>query len=276
MQSNILEKYPTLKTRLEGGESICIAICSPMYGGMGHVDYFTSLMKTIDLLKSVGISHHFLYTKYESLVQRGRNTLASIALAKQDVTHIFYIDADIKWNENDVLKLLDNSKQVVAGIYPKKSYDFTKINTTDNLYKILDLKNQKHNSEISSDDIIKHNLVSYNLNYTNNFKVENGLLEVRHVATGFLMIERSVFTTFIEKHPEWKYVDDIHEIPLKEEMYAFFDCIIKDNHYLSEDWTFCERWRECGGKIYANLTINLVHTGTIGYEGRIASTLKLN
>ena len=31
--------------------------------------------------------------------------------------------------------------------------------------------------------------------------------------------------------------------------------------YLTEDWSFCRRWRELGGTIWADTSIKLVHVG---------------
>ena len=35
--------------------------------------------------------------------------------------------------------------------------------------------------------------------------------------------------------------------------------------YLSEDWAFCSRWRNIGGKIYADTSIALRHIGKVPY-----------
>lgn len=269
-----LDRFPKLKNRLENGEKICVAICTPMYGGVGMLDYFLSYIATIKLLESVGISHKFYYTKQESLVQRARNSLVGFALEQSDVTHIFFIDADIHWNEIDVLSLLDGNVDVSGGIYPKKSYNFKKLlNSTEDILKSKN--NNKFNVNVSDESFLKHHLVDYNLNGCGNSHIENGLYEVRHIATGFMMIKRQVFEQMIQAHPEWEYKDDIYNPPIDTKFYAFFDCIIKDSHYLSEDWTFCDRWRDMGGKVYANITIALNHIGSVAYEGRILSTLTI-
>ena len=41
---SILDRYPTLKHQLEIGTNIYVAFCTPMYGGVGLVDYFGSLI----------------------------------------------------------------------------------------------------------------------------------------------------------------------------------------------------------------------------------------
>lgn len=268
-----LEKLPNLKKRLADGEKICVSICTPMYGGVGMVDYFVSLMKTKELLQSLGIGYKYHVTKQESLVQRARNTLVGYVLNDSESTHVFFIDADISWNEYDVLLLLENNLDVVGGIYPKKAFNFKKMLHPEEILKFKSAN--KYNEDIPDETFLKHHLVNYNLNGTGQTKIENGLIEVRHIATGFMMIKRSVFEKMIEAHPEWEYVDDLHVPLLDMKFYSFFDCGIRDKHYMSEDWLFCDRWTDMGGKIYANIIIPLNHTGTICYEGRILSTLQI-
>ena len=38
-------------------------------------------------------------------------------------------------------------------------------------------------------------------------------------------------------------------------------------HYLSEDYTFCRRWRDIGGTIWLDTQGSLIHTGTHGFTG---------
>jgi hypothetical protein len=45
-------------------------------------------------------------------------------------------------------------------------------------------------------------------------------------------------------------------------MYTYFDTAVRQNRYYSEDWTFCENWRDLDGKIWADQRIGLRHTGT--------------
>ena len=120
--TEILKNFPCLKFKIENGEKISVAICTPLYGGIGMVDFFLCLMDTINLLKSLNIGCKFINLKYESLVQRGRNTLTALALNDPEVTHVFFIDGDIKWNPVDVLRLLNDDKHLVGGLYPKKKY----------------------------------------------------------------------------------------------------------------------------------------------------------
>ena len=51
--------------------------------------------------------------------------------------------------------------------------------------------------------------------------------------------------------------------------FALFDCIIEPESgtYLSEDYTFCRRWRDIGGKLWLDTEGALVHVGTYDFVG---------
>ena len=41
---------------------------------------------------------------------------------------------------------------------------------------------------------------------------------------------------------------------------------MRENRYYSEDWTFCENWRDIGGKIWVDKRVLLRHTGTYVFD----------
>jgi hypothetical protein len=107
-------------------------------------------------------------------------------------------------------------------------------------------------------------------------KIEkNNLTRVRHLATGFMMIQRKVIEKMSEAFPSTKYIDDVNFLSEEENRYAFslFDCSVEEGHFYSEDWLFCERWGKMGGDIWIDISIQLSHQGTENYEGFFLSTL---
>lgn len=56
-----------------------------------------------------------------------------------------------------------------------------------------------------------------------------------------------------------------------DEYCAIFDCMIDPDtrRYLSEDYAFCRRWQQMGGKIYADVTAILGHVGNLRFSGHI-------
>jgi hypothetical protein len=208
-----------------------IHFCTPCYGGQlseatfkGYLDWTVFAMQnkipfTVDTLTN------------ESNINRGRNSLAAKFLAGKG-THLMFIDSDIKWFPQQILQLLASNKDLVGGIYPKKSYP-----------------------------------IEYVVNKIHNGEIENNLIEVGMVGTGFLLIRRTVFEQMIEMGAK-KYTDSIG---LGNEYdnytYDFFNCTIdSQDRYLTEDWSFCRRWRQLGGKVWAETSIKLGHVGYHRFE----------
>ena len=45
-------------------------------------------------------------------------------------------------------------------------------------------------------------------------------------------------------------------------MKTYFDTAVREGRYYSEDWTFCENWRDIGGQVWVDKRVLLRHTGT--------------
>jgi acyl-CoA synthetase (AMP-forming)/AMP-acid ligase II len=278
LQSSPPQSFEDRVSEYLSKNKVCLYILTPHYGGMCHVTYMRSLMKTQDRLRELGVELHIEFCNNDSLVSRARNNLVARAMSNTNMTHILFIDNDITWDPESILKLLLADKPVVGGIYPLKHYNWEKlVNTnpeTPNVNIVqnwIDRKNQSMFKDAIPDvDLIHHRLLSYNLNLaTNTMRIENNLTKVRHIATGFMMIKRKVIEKLQQAFPSTKYVDDVGFLQPEENKhaYALFDCGVEEGHYFSEDWLFCHRWTKMGGEIHVEVTINLNHTGPVDYRG---------
>jgi hypothetical protein len=185
-----------------------------------------------------------------------------------------FIDNDINWNPVDILKLLIAEKPIIGGIYPKKKYHFELLN--ESFVKALMERKRKSNLDkiVSDKEYIEYNLLEYNVNYlSSDTKIDRNLAKVKHIATGFMMIQRKTIEMMMEVYPSTKYTDDVgflfkqNEFQVDENQYAYslFDCGTENGHYLSEDWMFCHRWSAIGGDIWMDVSIQLGHQGHDGY-----------
>ncbi|NBR15717.1 MAG: hypothetical protein EBU01_14235, partial [Crocinitomicaceae bacterium] len=97
----------------------------------------------------------------------------------------------------------------------------------------------------------------------------NGLLEVKHLPTGFMMFKRETIEKMMEAYPQSKYHDDVGFLTENEHAFAYnlFDTCIIGTHLYSEDWAFCHKWKEMGGNCYAHIGVNLTHTGQEHFKG---------
>jgi len=95
----------------------------------------------------------------------------------------------------------------------------------------------------------------------------DGLQEVSKTGTGFLLIKRHVFEK-LDAHPATKpFMNDIGlPVELNPFMKTYFDTAVRENRYYSEDWTFCENWRDIGGKVWVDKRVLLRHTGTYVFD----------
>lgn len=252
-------------------------ILTPCYGGLCHVNYVTKIIETKELLKELGIQVSLQFIKNESLITRARNNMIAKSLYDNEMTHVLFIDNDITWQPVDILKLLISEKELIGGTYPIKKYNWDRLNK-ENIEQFIKNKKISYNTDLTDREIIYHNLLNYNFNHLqNNVSIENNYMEVYTLATGFMMIKRSCLEKMIQCYSQYKYIDDCGYLEGDENKYAYalFDCGIINNHYFSEDWLFCHRWKEIGGKIFIDISINLWHTGQEDYCGRLLSTLDI-
>ena len=232
-----------LHTKRQREQTPKIFIGTPCFGAQVSCNFTSSLIKTIDLLRKNGIESeiHFLPNQ---IVTRARNILAYEFLSS-NFTHLLFIDADIEWNPNDVLKLINHKKELIVGLYANKSY------------MIVDSHNQFKKIQYSSTFFNENNMMG-----------PDKLMEIKHGATGFMLIGRNVFEKVIDLAPEFKYNQHV--------MNDFFPCKVVDGHYLTEDYAFCQMWREKGGKIWADLSICLNHEGWHSYKGNPLQTFSVS
>ena len=84
---------------------------------------------------------------------------------------------------------------------------------------------------------------------------ETNLLEVERVGTGFMMIKRELIKKLAKKYKKLIYKEN------GKKGYGMFETMIKNKELISEDYSFCERVREIGEKVYVDTDIQLTHTG---------------
>tara|TARA_R110000868_G_scaffold300740_1_gene561202 strand:- start:137 stop:850 length:714 start_codon:yes stop_codon:yes gene_type:complete len=208
-----------------------------------HTDYMMSILSLVSYFHKSNTDAVFYPIFFESLISRGRNAAVAEFL-RSDATHILFIDSDITFEPEDVQKLIDSNKEVICSPYPKK-------------YIKLENANQE-NKEIV-DFAVGGKFI----------KVDKNIYEIDSVATGFLLIKRQVFEKILMFNKNLTYINDIDGYGLGNKTWDFFKVGInpKTGTYDSEDWGFCNLWRNIGEKIYARSDIKLTHWGWYGFKG---------
>ena len=231
--------------KLRGHE---IFFATPCYGGMLTDQYFLSMFKLSQAFMQYGISFRITTLRNESLVTRARNILAAMFM-ESTASHLFFIDADIEFDVDSILRALAYDKDILAAAYPKKALP---IQYAVN-FKFLDPN-------------------------TKQVRLENGAVEVLDASTGFFCIKRRVFDKMREAYPELHYRNDSNiDEKFHKYCYSFFDTLHDpdDNRYLSEDYTFCRRWQKLGGEIWLDPNTKLNHIGTHTFEGDVGKIMTM-
>lgn len=206
-----------------------VHIAMPCYGGMLTESTFMSFIKWANTARQLGIDWTLETMVNESLISRARNTLTAKFLLQEGATHLFFVDADIGWEPWHLLVLLNRDVDVIGGLYPMKTMP------------VKWVVNGFEGAEEGTD----------------------GLQEVSKAGTGFLLMKRHVFEK-MATHPAVKpYKNDIGLDPKYDShLKTYFDTAVRQGRYYSEDWTFCENWRDMGGRIWVDKRVLLRHSGS--------------
>ena len=250
-------------------------IATPCYGGALTEPYFRSVIKLMTFMNGHKIPLAFGTIANESLVTRARNVLLAYFL-NSDYTHLMFIDADIEFKVEDLLKLYIHKKDVVVGAYPKKGVNWGHIKEGIIMDPSKPLSPQQIGA-LGSDYAINF---KFSNRENKTVAVENGLIKLHDAGTGFMMIKREAILKMIEKYPELKYNNDVQMggVDLKDNFYALFDTMIDpiDRRYLSEDYTFCRRWQDMEGDIWLDPSISLNHYGSFCFQGNPEMIIQFN
>lgn len=238
-------------------------IATPCYGGMVTESYLRGMLSLVSTATTIGMNINMSTVVNESLVTRARNELVKY-LTMTDCTHLFFIDADIMFTESDIFRLLLHDADVVVGTYPLKRVAWENIDTSQT-------RDVKSIQRMATDYVVNIKYANEEQARTGQVPVVEGLIELHDAGTGFMCIKRHVIEKMMEAYPETHYLKEPKHLIHKGDdghRWALFDTMIdEDNRYLSEDYTFCRRWQQMGGKIWLDPEIELSHIGTFVYPG---------
>lgn len=97
-----------------------VLIGTPSYDGRIDVWYANSLLATAKMSFEKDIFVHAIYTSYDSLIQRARNSLFRLAL-NGGYDDLFFIDSDVEWEPEWFFRLLERPEPIVGAALVKKS-----------------------------------------------------------------------------------------------------------------------------------------------------------
>lgn len=205
-----------------------------------------SIVQATLLLWMKGIETDIHYLSDCPDIAVARNTLTAMFREEEDATDHFWIDYDMGFPPEAVLEVLHRPEDVVAGAY--------RVKVDEEQYSVV----PKLKDGVPIGKVIGNN---------------QALIEADFVATGFLRIKRHVYDRMAEAYPELRYDENVIKTvnhPIKE-AYDFFATTIDRTRkrFTTEDYSFCQRWRDIGGQLWIYPDIEFDHIGKKAYRGNL-------
>lgn len=231
-------------------------VATPCYGGLVSQLYMQSVLGLVQLAGPAGFDATLALLGHDSLVTRSRNTLVARFLATPGATHLLFIDADIGFEAEQVVHMLRFDEDFVAGVYPLKVVDWSPA--------AVARAGTRESFETAP------------LHYVGTLCAGHALERRGRFATGiycgggFMLLKRRVISRMIEAYPETRYkAAHAYSNTPSGDAYALFDCMIDTDTkaYVSEDFGFCQRWRDIGGTIWLDTEGKLTHSGVCSFQG---------
>ena len=239
-------------------------LSTPCYGGLVLQEFANSVGELYKMCAKLDIKIVLDTMENESLIPRARCVAVGRFLSNEmakDFTHFMFIDADVEFKPESVLRLLLSGHDVSVACYPKKVVNF------EGAKKEI-VENGNRPPEMASADLV--------VNVGSSSRgIVNGFVEILDGPTGFMMIKREVLEKMRDHYPELMCVND-HANRDFDSFPALFDCMIDpvSKRYLSEDYAFCRRWQNMGGKIYGDTQTTLGHVGNLSFGGNMGTRLR--
>jgi hypothetical protein len=218
---------------------------TPSYDSRISFEYGVSLLNTVQAFSQRGIEWQPFLLGGCSIIEVARNDIVAQFLAS-DCTHLFMVDSDIGWRDDDLIRVLEADEPVVFASAPKRlSDDFAVV-----------YRDGEDATNVEVD--------------------ERGMFEIAAAGGAFSVIRRDALEKMCEAYPELEYRQG-DGLP----RWAFFLLQLTpnatsgaDRALWGEDYAFCNRWRAIGGKVWIDPHIWLRHShGNYRVEGCLADTI---
>jgi hypothetical protein len=224
----------------------------PSITGTVRTETMLSVVQAVLLLWSKGIEVDIHTLNDCPYLPVARNTLEAQFMGDPDATDHFWIDYDVGFPAEAVLALLERPEEIVAGAYRVK----------------MDKQESYSVVPTIEDGSIVGKVIGE----------QEALVKADFVATGFLRIKRGVYERMRAAYPELRYEESVIKTvnhPVAEAYDLFCMGIhAKRKRFTTEDYYFCQRWRDIGGELWIYPNIEFDHIGKKAYRGNFHEFLR--
>lgn len=186
-----------------------------------HEAFLKSMEDSVPLLDAEGIDHSMVFEVGCPYISGARCTMLTKALEK-NADIIVFLDHDLSWRPEDLLRLIRTPGEVVSGTYR--------------------FKTDEHVSYMGVIDTDKDHIP---------LGRKDGCISANRVPAGFLKVTKEAVERFKHGYPDLCINDGIG-------VDLFNHGAIKGT-WFGEDYAFSKRWKELGGMIWLVPDLNLDH-----------------
>lgn len=225
-----------------------IVIALPAYTGTVHIGTMKSIISDFMVMARRGDSITMLEQVGNAGIADCRAILVQQFLDIKSATHLVMIDTDVVWTAGGIPRLVDHGVDFVCGMYPRRK-DPLAFHFRSAMEDGKDLK----------------------------IDPKNGLLEVWGVPAGFICLSRSMLEKMVNAYADLEFKVEHKDCP-GEKAYALFDSyrVPGTTEKLGEDYSFCQRWRDLGGKVWIDPRIAMGHVGLKTFAGELGEWFDAN
>lgn len=240
-----------------------ILIGVPTYGDYLRVNCANALMGLAQSLQAHGVLAEVSFISV-ARIEVARNWFASKVLNDPSYTHLLFVDSDVGFRPEAVLRMLQKEVGVAACTYPSRQMDLARF----------------HAEARKTEDVSK--AVAKALHWPplgeaegGEVQIVGGWIKVKQAPTGLMLIKREVFETLNARHPELRVESLQHGggVAFGPTLQCFTPFQREDGVLLGEDVSFCRRWTDSGGEIHLLADEPLSHAGVSTFEATFVRAL---
>ena len=241
----------TLRMPAATSGGVKLNIATPAYKGEYCSAYVRSLYALLSAAPALGLRFSFSEIDYSDIVTARNYLLSNFYYNKTDCSHLLFLDADMGFPKQLIAEMVALKEELVGVVYAKRSIDLVK------LHSLQDLPYAKAYAQACSF------IGTPGRPHPRN----PGFRQVEACGTGILLIARTCIDRLVQCCPDLVDSSRFKRLPFGEKFSTFltpFNKVELEDREPSEDLSFCWRWREsCGGQIYANVTHDIEHVGSM-------------
>lgn len=202
-----------------------------------YADTAQSIAETQMFLQAQGIPSRFKWISCSDIEDLRNLMVTLFYYLQKEASHVLFVDKDMHFSPALVWDMLKFDKPVTGCYYSRREFPPSVVGRS-----------------LTEEDHIEN--------------VVDGFQKVEGVGGGVLLIRRSAIKDIITKFPD--LIDKSMKHPVAGQLKAynltnlltiFAKMTVPEIGRLSEDLSFCNRWRQCGGDVWANIRHPIGHIG---------------